>query len=69
MNAAAIATRWRWAWSLVVPWSDDIERGGLEQALAALTADQRALVRPQDKLIIQTHPPGGDPPRIDTCGL
>src|SRR6185437_3287267 len=64
------ATVWssRLAVSLVVPWSATVEAGGPDEALEALAPDQRAMVRPQDKIIIQTYPPGSEP-RIDTCGL
>jgi hypothetical protein len=59
----------RLAVSLVVPWTEALDRGGVEEAMAALTAEQRALIRPQDKAVILPYPPGGDPPRIETCGL
>jgi hypothetical protein len=59
----------RWAMSLVVPWSEALERGGADAAVAALTAAQRDLIRPQDSTVILSYPPGSDPPRIGTCGL
>jgi hypothetical protein len=59
----------RWAWSLVVPWSEAVEAGGLDEALAALAPDQRPLIRPQDKVVVLCHPPGSQPPRIESCGL
>jgi hypothetical protein len=55
--------------SLVVPWSEALEAAGAEAAVAALSRDQRAVIRPQDKVVIQTYPPGSEPPRIESCGL